>query len=69
MLTPREKSPLPDKFSAEEDQTHDAASRRTASPTHNQTSYSGPQLQIQLSLSNSHADIGSASPSAGNLTG
>ena len=34
MLTPREKSPLPDKFSPEEDRTHDAASSRTASPTH-----------------------------------
>ena len=41
-LNPREKSPLPEKFSPEEDQTHDAASSRTASPTHNQLSYSGP---------------------------
>ena len=36
MLTPREKSPLPEKPSSEEDQTHDAASSRTASPTHYQ---------------------------------
>ena len=42
MLTPREISPQPDKFS-EEDGTHDAASSRTASPTHYQLSYSGPQ--------------------------
>ena len=32
--TSREKSPLPEKFSPEEDRTHDAASSRTASPTH-----------------------------------
>ena len=31
-LTPREKSPLLEKFSSEEDRTHDAASSRTASP-------------------------------------
>ena len=36
MLTPREKSPRPEKFSSEEDGTHDAASSRTASPTHHQ---------------------------------
>ena len=36
MLTPREKSTLPEKFSSEEDRTHDAASSRTASPTHYQ---------------------------------
>ena len=47
MLTPREKSSLPEKFSPEEDQTHDAASSRTASPTHNQLSYSGPSKIIQ----------------------
>ena len=44
MLTPREKSPQPGKFSSEEDRTHDAASRRTASPTHYQLSYSGPNI-------------------------
>ena len=36
MLTPREKSPLSEKFSSEEDGTHDTASLRTASPTHYQ---------------------------------
>ena len=38
MLTPREKSPLPEKkkISSEEDRTHDAASSRIASPTHYQ---------------------------------
>ena len=41
-LTPKEKSPLPEKFSSEEDQTHNAASSRTASPTHYQLSYSSP---------------------------
>ena len=41
MSTPREKSPLQEKFSSEEDGTHDAASSRTASPTP-PTSYSGP---------------------------
>ena len=44
MSTPREKSPLPEKFSPGEYRTHDAASRRTASPTHYQLSYSGPQI-------------------------
>ena len=33
MLTPRENSHLPEKFSPEEDGTHNAASNRTASPT------------------------------------
>ena len=36
MSTPREKSPLPEKFSQEEDRTHDAASSRTASSRHYQ---------------------------------
>ena len=40
MLTPREKSPLPKKFSSEEDRTHDAAPSRTAGPTNYQLSYS-----------------------------
>ena len=42
MLTPREKSPLPEKFSPEEDQTHDTASSRTASPTHCQPAIPAP---------------------------
>ena len=41
MLTPREKAPLPEIFSPEEDRTHDAASSKTASPTHYQLNYSG----------------------------
>ena len=36
MLSPREKSSVLEKFSLDEDQTHDAASSRTASPTHYQ---------------------------------
>ena len=46
MLTPREKSPLPENFSPEEDQTHDAASSRTASPTHYQRAIPAPFIQI-----------------------
>ena len=46
MLTPREKSPLPEKSSSEEDRTHDAASHRTASPTHYQLGYLSPQSLI-----------------------
>ena len=36
MLTPREKSPLLEKISSEEDGTHDAAASRTTSATHYQ---------------------------------
>ena len=36
LKSPREKSPLPEKFSSEEDRTHDAAASRTASPRHYQ---------------------------------
>ena len=36
MLTPEEKSHRLENFSSEEDRTHDAASKRTASPTHYQ---------------------------------
>ena len=39
MLTPREKSPLPEKFSPVEYRTHDAASR---SPTHYQQAVPAP---------------------------
>ena len=42
MLTPREKSPLPEKSSSEEDRTHDPASHRTASPTRYQLSIPAP---------------------------
>ena len=52
MLAPKEKFSLPEKFS-EEDQTHDAASSRTASQTHCQRAISAP----------SHiTDTGSTSP-------
>ena len=36
ILTPREKSILPEKFSSEKDRTHDAASSRTVNSTHYQ---------------------------------
>ena len=42
MLTPGEKSPLPENFSSEDDQTSDAASRRTASPTYYQRAIPAP---------------------------
>ena len=42
MLTPREKSLLPEKFSSEEDRTHDVVSSRTASPTHDQRANRAP---------------------------
>ena len=44
MLTPREKyiSPPLEKFSSEEDRTHDAASSRTVSPTHYQRAIPAP---------------------------
>ena len=44
MLTPREKSPLPEKFPSKEDRIHDAASSRTASPTHDQRAIPAPGL-------------------------
>ena len=52
MLTPREASPLPEKFSSEEDQTHNprAASSKTASPTHYQLAVPAPMLTIHVSL-------------------
>ena len=49
MLTPRDKSPLPEKFSLEEDQTHNAASSRTVSPTHYQQAVPAPNLQAATS--------------------
>ena len=42
MSTPRKKSPPLEKFSQEEDRTHDAASSRTASSTHNQRAIPTP---------------------------
>ena len=37
-------TPLPEKFSSEEDQTHDAASSKTGSPTHYQRHFRLPYL-------------------------
>ena len=42
MLTPREISPLPEKFSLEKNQTHDIVSHRTESPTHYQQTNPAP---------------------------
>ena len=42
MLTPREKFPLPEIFSSEEDRTHDTASRSDSEPNTLPRSYSGP---------------------------
>ena len=42
MLTPREKSPAADKFSPEEDRTHDAAASKTASSTNYQQAIPAP---------------------------
>ena len=47
MLTPRENSPLTEKFSSEEDRTHDAASSRTASPTHYQRAIPAPRSRFK----------------------
>ena len=50
MLTPRGKNPLPEKFSPEEDRTHDAASSRTAIPTHYQRAIPAPLLPFDMAL-------------------
>ena len=42
MLTPREKPSLLEKLSSEEDGTHDAASSRTANPTHYEQAIPAP---------------------------
>ena len=47
MLTPKEKSPQAEKFSSKEDRTHDAASNRTASPTHYQRAIPAPIFMLQ----------------------
>ena len=47
MFTPREESPLPEKFSTEEDQTHDTASSRTVSPTHHKQAIPAPSVCLQ----------------------
>ena len=51
MFTPREKSPLLEKFSSEEDQTHNAASSRTVRPTHYQQAIPAPVKSVQLTNS------------------
>ena len=51
MLTPREKSPLPEKVTSEEDQTQDTASNRTASPTHFQRAIPAPSMNHRQTMS------------------
>ena len=46
MFTPKEKSPLLEEFTPEEDKTHNAASSRTASPTHYQQAISAPKAGV-----------------------
>ena len=48
ILSPWEKSSLPEKFSSEEDQTHDDASSTTASPTRYQWAIPAPQTCTNL---------------------
>ena len=48
MLTPREKSHLPEKFSPDEDRTRDVASSRTASSTHYQRAIPVPAKCIEM---------------------
>ena len=49
MLTPREKSPLPEKCSPEEDRTNKSSSSRTASPTHYQRAIPAPDRPLKTS--------------------
>ena len=53
MLTQREKSPLPEQFSLEEDRTHDAASSRTASTPHYQRAIPASRWDLNHSLAES----------------
>ena len=46
ILPPWGKSPLPEKFSSEEDRTHDTASSRTASPTHCQWCFPATRMSF-----------------------
>ena len=48
MLTPREKSPLPEKFSSEDEQTHNVASGRTVRPKHYQWVIPAPYSFLQF---------------------
>ena len=56
MLTPREKSPLPENFSTEGDGTHNAESVRTASPTHYQRAIPTPNATVQDRQTDRHLD-------------
>ena len=56
MLTPREKSPLPEKFSPEEDGTHDAASSRTAVPAHYRRAIPALACFVQLAILHGRTD-------------
>ena len=58
MLTPREKFPLLDKFSPEEDRTHDAASSRTAlEPNTLPTKLLWPRYGVQYNQSLKALDV------------
>ena len=48
-MTPREKSPVPEKFSSDEDGTHDPASCRTTSSTHYQRAIPAPRSSCEVS--------------------
>ena len=48
ILTPREKSPLPENFSLEEDRTQNAASSGAVSPTHYQPAIPAPYLPFNF---------------------
>ena len=47
---PREKSPVPEEFSPDENRSHNAASSRTASPTHYQWAIPAPRSKVQDTL-------------------
>ena len=57
MVTPREKSPLVEKFSPDEDRTHYTASSRTVSPRHSQRLIPAPWLRLK-SIATKHRWIG-----------
>ena len=50
MLTPREQSPVPEKFSSEEGRNQDATSSRTANPTHYQQAIPTPNNWLKTAL-------------------
>ena len=58
------KSPVPEKFSPEKDQTHDAASSRTASPTHYHRASLAPIIIIIISSSDDSITIITATTNA-----